>query len=422
MVVQVLRREVSFRWLLSGAAAGQVAAQISLVALPFAAVLELHASAFTVGLLTVFETAAFLLIGLPAGAWLDRWPRRPMLIRSDVVRGLVIGSVPAAAFAGMLTMAQLYVVAFVVGVATVFFDVAHQSLLPRMLAREQLLAGNSALQVVRSSAEVGAPALTGGVIQLVGAPFALALNSLNYFLSAAFLWRVDVDEPLAQPAPGTSLRAQIAGGLSFVFRHPLLRPLVLSTAVANLFAAMLLAVQTVYLVRVLGLPAGGVGLVFSAIAVGGLAGALSGRYLAGLVGQTRAIVLSATLTGPFALLLPIGVGRAGAWCFTAGAVVLAFGAVVYNIAQVSLRQQLCPDELLGRMNATLRFVVWGCMPMGALAGATIAGSAGPRTAVWVSAIGLMLAPLPLVFSPLRRLQGLPTSDDRPVQPIKDEYV
>ncbi|MCH0543119.1 MFS transporter [Streptomyces sp. MUM 203J] len=401
-----LRRR-DFRLLLSGAAASQVGAQVTLIALPLVAVLRLEASAFEVGLLTTAETAAFLLIGLPAGAWVDRMRRLPLLIRADLVRAAAVGSVPAAGLAGVLTMAQLYAVALVTGIATVFFDVAHQSFLPRVLDREQLVAGNGALETVRSSAQVAGPGLGGGLVQLLGAPLAVAADALSYVASAWFLSRIRVPEPQPGPAPDTSLRAQVAEGLAFVLRQPVLRMIALATAVANLFTAMLLAVQTVFLIRVLGLPPGVLGLMFSAEAVGGLAGALCAGALARRLGQARAIWLSPLVTGPFALLWPLaGPGLAAVWFALASAVVF-FGGVVYNVAQVSFRQTLCPDALLGRMNATMRFMVWGTLPLGGLAGGAVAEAAGPRTALWVCAAGLLLVPLPLLFSPLRRMRDLP---------------
>lgn len=157
LVGGALLRHRDFRFLLSGAAASQLGSQVTLVALPLVAVVRLDAAPFQVGLLTAAETAAFLLVGLPAGAWVDRMRRLPVLIRADLVRCLAVGSVPVAAVAGVLTMVQLYVVALVTGLATVFFEVAHQSFVPQLLPREQLVAGNGGLEVVRSSAQVAGP-------------------------------------------------------------------------------------------------------------------------------------------------------------------------------------------------------------------------------------------------------------------------
>ncbi|WP_079148494.1 MFS transporter [Streptomyces agglomeratus] len=396
-----------FRLLLAGAAAGQFGAHVTLVALPLVAVLELEATAFQVGLLTAAETAAFLVIGLPAGAWVDRMRKLPLMIRADVVRAVAMASVPAAGVAGVLTMVQLYVVALVTGVATVFFDVAHQSFLPQLLPRDQLVKGNGALETVRSSAQVTGPGLGGGLVQLLGAHLAVVADAIGYVLSALFLWRIKRPEPRPEAVPGASLRADIAEGLRFVLGQPLLRVIAAATALGNFFTALLLATQTVFLVRDLGLQPGAVGLVLSAAAVGGLLGALVAGTLAAQLGHARIIWLSALVTGPFALLWPLSEQAGGAVVFALGSGIVFFGAVVYNVAQVSFRQSLCPPGLLGRMNATLRFLMWGTLPLGALAGGALADGFGARTALVCCAAGFLAVPLPLLLSPLRGMRDLP---------------
>ncbi|MGW5529031.1 MFS transporter [Streptomyces xanthochromogenes] len=417
-----------FRLLLAGAAAGQVGAQVTLVALPLVAVLELKAPAFQVGLLTAAETAAFLLIGLPAGAWVDRMRKLSLMIRADIVRSLAMASVPLAAIADVLTMVQLYVVALVVGVATVFFDVAHQSYLPQLLPREHLVAGNGALETVRSSAQVAGPGLGGGLVQLVGAHLAIVADAIGYAISAGFLLAIRRPEAKPEPVPGASLRKEVGEGLRFVLGHPLLRVIAGTTGLGNFFTAMLMATQTVFLVRVLDLAPAAVGVMLSASAVGGLAGALCAGRLAGRFGHARIIWLSALVTGPFALLWPLAGKGAAAALFAVASGVVFFGAVVYNVAQVSFRQTLCPPRLLGRMNATLRFLMWGTLPLGALVGGAVADASGARTALWICAVGFLAVPLPLLLSPLRRMRELPDTahpeDDKAqlVAPGHDESL
>ena len=402
-----------FRLLLTGAAAAQTGSQVTLVALPLVAVVVLDATPFEVGLLTAAETAAFLLVGLPAGAWLDRMRKLPVLIRADVVRCLAVGSIPPAAALGVLTMPQLYLVALVTGVATVFFDVAHQSFLPAVLPREQLVAGNGALETVRSSAQIAGPGLGGGLVQLLGAPVAIVADACGYLASALLLARIRVEEPQPEPEPGRSLRAEVAEGVRFVLGHPLLRAIATATATSNLFAAVLMAVQTVFWVRVLDLSPGAIGALLSASAVGGLAGALCAGQLARWVGQARLIWLATVVTAPFAVLWPLSGGAAGALLFGLGSGVVLFGAVAYNVAQVSFRQSVCPPELLGRMNATMRFLVWGTLPIGALGGGLVADWAGPRAALWLCAVGFLLVPVPLLLSPLRGMRELPAAPYEP---------
>lgn len=398
-----------FRLLIAGAAAGQLGAQVTLVALPLVAVLQLNAPAFQVGLLTAAETAAFLLVGLPAGAWVDRMRKLPLMIRADVVRAVAMASIPLAGVAGVLTMAQLYLVALVTGVATVFFDVAHQSYLPQLLPKDQLVSGNGALETIRSTAQVAGPGLGGGLVQLLGAALAIAADAAGYALSALFLWAIRRPEDRPRPVPGASLRKDIGEGLRFVFGHSLLRVIAFTTGLGNFFTAMLMATQSVFLVRVLGLAPGVVGLVLSASALGGLAGALCAGRLAARLGQARLIWLSALVTGPFAVLWPLSGRGAGAVLFAIGSGVVFFGAVVYNVAQVSFRQALCPPRLLGRMNATLRFLMWGTLPLGALAGGALADAFGARTALAWCAAGFLAVPLPLLLSPLRRMRDLPAT-------------
>lgn len=404
-----LLRLRDFRLLLAGAAAGQVGAQVTLVALPLVAVLELRAPAFQVGLLTAAETAAFLLIGLPAGAWVDRMRKRTLMIRADVVRAAAMASVPLAALGGVLTMGQLYLVALVTGVATVFFDVAHQSYLPQLLPREQLVAGNGALETVRSSAQVAGPGLGGGLVQLVGAHLAIVADAIGYAVSALFLLAIRQPESKPEPVPGASLRKEVGEGLRFVLGHPLLRVIAGATGLGNFFSAMLMATQTVFLVRVLDLQPGVVGLMLSASAVGGLAGAVLAGRLARRFGQARVIWLSSLVSGPFALLWPLSGKGAWAALFAIASGVVFFGAVVYNVAQVSFRQTLCPPRLLGRMNATLRFLMWGTLPLGALAGGAVADGLGARAALWVCAVGFLVVPLPLLLSSLRTMRDLPVA-------------
>ncbi|MFJ8043475.1 MFS transporter [Kitasatospora sp. NPDC096147] len=403
-----------FRQLLFGAATSQAGSQVTLVALPLVAVLELEATAFQVGLLTAAETAAFVLVGLPAGAWLDRMRKLPVLIRADLVRLLAVGSIPPAALAGVLTMAQLYAVALLTGVATVFFDVAHQSYLPALLPRERLVAGNGALETVRSSAQIVGPGLGGGLVQLLGPPLAIVADAVGYLASALLLRRIRAEEEQPRPVPGSSLRAEVAEGVRFVLGHPLLRTIAASTGLSNLFAAVLMAVQTVFWVRVLELSPVAIGVLLSVSALGGLAGALCAGRLAARYGQARVIWLSVLAGAPFALLWPLSAGPTAPVLFAVGSAAVLFTAVVYNIAQVSLRQALCPPALLGRMNATMRFLVWGTLPLGALLGGTVADAAGPRIALWVCAVGFLLVPVPLLLSPLRRLRDLPEAEPEPV--------
>jgi MFS family permease len=391
-----------FRLLWAGDTVSQFGSSIGRTVLPLLAAGTLAATPFQMGVLTAANTAAFLFIGLPAGVWVDRMRRRPLMLSMDLLRAAVLLSVPLAWWAGVLTLAHLVVVALLVGVCTVFFDIAYQSYLPSLVGRTQLVEGNAKLQASQSVSEVSGPALAGGIAQLVGAANGVLVTGLGYLGSALFLWRIKAVEPPPQPSGGVGLRAQIAEGLRFVFGNPSLRAIVACTGTSNFFSGMLGAVLVLFLVRDLDLADGVVGLVFSAAGIGGVLGALTAHRWSVRFGQIRTVWLSMLVTQPFGLLLPLA---ASDWrivfvVLAEGGV--AYGCIVYNVAQVSYRQALCPDHLLGRMNASVRFVVWGTIPLGGLVGGLLGGWTSVHATLWVSAIGQLAAVGWVLFSPLRR--------------------
>jgi len=408
-----------FRRLWIGDAISQVGTQVGLLALPLVAVKTLHASAFEVGALTACETAAFLLVGLPAGAWCDRVRRRPVLILGDVGRALALGSVPLAALLHGLTIGQLFAVALVTGVLTVFFDVAYQSYLPELVSREELVDGNGKLEATRATSQVVGPSLGGFLVQAFTAPYAVLADAVSYLWSASWVTAIRAREPAPVPPPQRHLGKEIGEGLRFVLGNPILRKIAGCTGTANLFGAANTAVLVVFLVRTVHLSAGGIGLLFSVGSVGGLLGALTSGMFAKRVGQARAIWLGALLFAPFNLLEPM---THHDWRLSLAAITLFFGsagAVIYNVAQVSFRQALCPRPLLGRMNATMRFLVWGTMPLGGLLGGWLATAFGLRNALWICAVGAQFAPLWVLFSPLRGLRDVPLPEGEVTPAVAD---
>ncbi len=405
-----LRHDRDFRLLWAGQGVSELGSQITMVALPLLAVLTLRASAFEVGLLVAFQSAAFLLVALQAGALVDRRRKQPVLVRSDWARAVVIASLPVAQVLGVLTLAQLYVVALLSSVLTVFFDVAYQSYLPVLVRRDQLVEGNSKLTSTAEIARFAGPAVGGVLVGAVGAPYAMGVDAVTFLISGAATQAVH-DEEKAPPvrAQGVRLRDEIREGLSFVVRHPILSRVVACTGTSNFFSSAFAALEVVFLVRELRASALVVGLLFSLGAVGGIAGAALAEPLARRVGSARIIWLSLAVTAPLGLLGPLAFPGLGLLLFAAGAAAGAFGSVVYNVAQVSYRQAICPPALLGRMNAAVRFIVWGTMPLGALVGGVLGSLLGVRPALFVSAIGMSLAVGWVLASPLRTMRDLPTS-------------
>ena len=406
-----LLHDHDFRQLFIADSFSQVGTQITLIALPLTAVVDLHATERQVGLLTACTTAAFVLVGLPAGAWVDRLRRRNVLIVGDIGRALLLASIPMAWWAGVLTMWQLYVVALLTGTLTVFFDVAYQSYLPHLVGRDNLVEGNAKLEIVRTASQMGGPALGGQVVQWLTAPFAIAVNAATFVISAAYVGLIRKREPRPERRPDAHLGREILEGLRFVLGNRLLRAIAACTGSSNLFFSIFTAMAVLFLVRNLGLSPNQIGLYFSIIAVGGLLGVVLVKPVVRWLGQGPTIWISVAVTAPFGLLLPLAQPGWRTWLAAAGGIMISAGVVVYNVTQVSFRQGLTPERLLGRMNATMRFLVWGTMPIGGLLGGLLGGWFGARTALWIGAIGCCLAFLPVFFSPLRTMRELPTRPD-----------
>ncbi|WP_448627470.1 MFS transporter [Geodermatophilus sp. URMC 64] len=396
-----------FRQLWAAETVSQLGTQITLLALPVLAVTLLHATPLEMGVLTALETAAFLVIGLPAGAWVDRWRRKRVLVANDLVRAVALATLPLAYVLDVLTLWQLFVVAAVTGTATVFFDVAYQSYLPTLVDPDQIVDGNGKLESSRAVAQVAGPGITGVLLRVLGAPVLIAFDALSFLISALFIGRIRHVDTVPDRATRRSLRAEIAEGLGFVVRHPLLRRIVACTGTANFASAMSGALLVLYALRELGLSESTVGIVFAAGSVGGLVGAVTGARFARWVGEGRAIPLSSLVIMPFTALIPLAVVGAPAVLLVLGWFGFSWAVVAYNITQVSFRQRLCPPHLLGRMNASVRFIVYGTQPLGALIGGALGGWIGVVPTLWVSVAVGGLAALWVVASPLMGMRELP---------------
>jgi MFS family permease len=413
-VTRSLWHHRDFRQLWIAETASHVGTQVVGVALPVVAVAVLDATPLEMGVLTALETAAFLLIALPAGAWVDRWRRQRVLVRADVVRALALVTIPVAYLLDALTLGQLYLVAAVVGTATVFFDVAYQSYLPSLVDRSQLTDGNGKLEVSRAVAQVAGPGLTGVLLRVLAAPLLIVVTAAGYLLSAFFVGRIRHVDVVPDRSTRRRLRVEIGEGLSFVVRHPLLRRIVACTGTGNLFGAITGTLLAIYVLRTLGLAESTLGLVLSAGAAGGLLGAFTAARFARVVGEGRTIPLSAVGFGLFAALTPLAAsveGAARVVLLVGGSIGVSWAVVVYNVVQVSFRQRLCPPALLGRMNASVRFIVFGTMPVGGLLGGVLGTALGVVPALWVAVAGQLLAALPVLLSPLLGMRDLPDALD-----------
>ncbi|MFA3874138.1 MFS transporter [Streptomyces sp. MMCC 100] len=389
-----LLNDRDFGRLFAATALGQLGDRIIFLTLPLVAIATLHADEFQVGLLAATTTAGSLLVGLPAGAWVDRMRKRSVMIGTDLLRASALLTIPLASWADLLTIRLLYAVALLHGVLTVFFDVAYVSYLPHLVGRGNLVEGNAKLSAIRSVTSIGGPAVAGPLVGLVGAPATLLASSAGMTASGLFAATIRGREVEPEPGRGPRLSREIKEGLRFVLHHPTLRAIMFSEAIFNLSLVVYQTMLLVFLERTAGLQPFGTGLVLSGMGCGALLGALTATTLSKWIGQGSVIWIATLATCPPAVLMPLA--RPG-WTLYAGALGLAalsMGGVVRVVAQSSLQQTLTPDRLLGRVAATARFVSSGGIPLGGLLGGASGSSFGATGTLWIGAAGMTLSALP----------------------------
>lgn len=391
----------------AGQTVSLLGSQISLLAIPLTAVLVLNATALQMGILTALGTFPTLLFGLFAGVWVDRLRRRPILIVADAGRFLLLCLIPLSAVTGILNIEILYVLTFFVGILTIFFNVAYRSYLPSLIEREQLIEGNSKLELSQSVSEIVGPGLAGMLIQILTAPVAILVDALSFLVSALSLaWIRTPERPQERATKQKGMLREIAEGLRFVFGKPILRTLTTSFATLTLFNSVLEAVFILYLTRALGITPFVLGIIFAISSIGFLLGALLASWLTHRLGIGITLILTPLVIGVSDLLIPL----AGLVPLVAipliGLAQLLFGLArpVFSINQVSLRQELTPERLQGRMNASVSFVVFGIPAIGALLGGALGQGIGLQKTLIIAAAGEMLACLWIFFSPVRKLR------------------
>jgi MFS family permease len=401
----------------AGQGVSLVGSQVSALAVALTAVLVLHAGPAQMGVLGAATFLPFLFLTLPAGAWIDRRLRRPVMVAADLGRALLIGLVPVAALLGFLQIELLFAVAFGTGCCQVLFDLAYLAHVPSLVPRERLTEANGRLQATASAAEVGGPGLAGLIVQAVGAPFALALDALSFLVSAVTLRLIRIPEPEpAIPSGPRDLRREIADGVRFLRSQPLLRACAMEAGQFNLFAQVIAAVLLLHVTRDIGLTPAVIGLAFAVGSVGSLVGSALAPAIATRLGLGRTIIGSMLVACAAPLALPFAAGTALPAVVVGGAfAVQGLGVAISNVHIVSLRQSVTPDEMLGRLNASYRTLVYGAIPIGALLGGLLGELIGLRATLAVGAVGILVAPVWVVRSPLRGLRQLP--DDAAVKDV-----
>ncbi|SDZ44824.1 Predicted arabinose efflux permease, MFS family [Amycolatopsis xylanica] len=387
MITGGLLRNDDFRRLWIGDALSQFGSRVGVLVVPLLAIETLHATAFEVSLLRMLDTLAYLLLGLQVGAWCDRLRIRPLLIAADVGRALILLSIPLAAAFGALTLAQLLVAVFAVGVLTVVFDIAHQTYLPRLVSRDDLLEGNARLQTNLSVAAVAGPSSGGFLFQLTGGPGSLLVTAFGFLWSAAWLRRIQRPEPRPQ-AVKRRLRTEIAEGLKLVFADRLLRAMGIASAVISLFQSIHLALVVVFLRREIGLSPAAIGLLSTTTLLGALAGAMTARRVSAKLSEVETLRLGYFAFGVVSAFFPLTMPGWGLISYVIAGFGGSYLVIVTNVVAVSLQQSITPERLRGRVNATIKFLLFGAAPIGSLLGGIIASGFGTRVALSVAAAGL----------------------------------
>jgi len=402
-----LWRRPDFLKLWAGQTVSLLESQVSLLALPLTAILTLKASATQMGVLQAVEYLPWLLVTLFAGVWIDRVRRRPILIGADLGRALVLATIPVAGFLHVLRINDLYVVAFLVGLCTVFFSVAYNAFLPSLVPREQLIEGNGKLSTSQSLAAIAGPSLGGVLIQLVTAPLAITVDAASFVVSVLSLALIRTPETASvPPIQRHSVWRDIGDGLRLVRDTPLQRAVVGSAATFNLCLSIANAVYLLYVTRTLHVAPGVLGVIYAAGGPGGLLGALATARLTRRCGVGATILGAIILLSAAQLVAPLAGGSpvvVASLLIVAGFVGGGAG-VAYDIGTVSVQQAITPEHLRGRMNASTRFILVGIVPVGFLVGGALGQAIGLRPTLLVGSVGTALAILWVVFSPLRTLR------------------
>jgi MFS family permease len=415
-----LRRPTGGLWansdflkLWTGQSISELGSQVSQLAIPWLAAVGLHATPIEFSLLGVLGFMPFILFALPAGVWVDRLRRRPILIVGDSARAVLLALIPILWALGVLQIWHLLVIQFAIGIFTVFFDVAYQSYLPALIGREHLVDGNSKLQLTVSIAQVAGPSMSGGIIAAITAPYAILADAVSFLISTVFMVRMRHREVLPERPEGEPhprMWPQVKEGLHWVVGNRYLRAIAGCTGTSNFFGQILFAIFILYAVRVLHLSSVEVGLVFAIGSIGSIIGALSANRLRQRLGVGPAIVAYAVVFSCAGLLFPLAPASSPLPLLMVGLGLFGFASVAYNITQVSLRQAITPERLQGRMNAAMRWIVWGTIPLGTIVGGVIGQAVGLHAALWVGAIGGVPVFLWVLLSPVRSIRTMPEPD------------
>ncbi len=391
-----------------GQSVSLVGSEVSQLAMPLLAVLSLGASPGEMGVLRAVNFAPYLL-SLPVGVLVDRTRRRPLLIGADLMRALLLGSIPLAGALGVLAMPQLYVVAALSGALTLVFGVAYTAYLRGLVSSTRLMEANARLELSRSAAHAGGPGVAGALVQAFSASAAILADAISFAVSASCLWWIRTPEPAPQPSHGRPMWPDIVEGLRVVVRNPILRATTLASMTWNLFSGGVLdAIYVLYLSRDLQLAPAQIASLFVVVGVVGVVGALVWPRLVPVLGIGPSMIVADTLAVLGTLCIPLVQGSPEQVVLLLSGVLLVIGFAqpMMFIGGGTLRQAFSPPELIGRVSASITFTVIGVVPLGALLGGALGEAISPRGALLVAGVGILLTPLWLLFSPVRSLRSV----------------
>lgn len=399
-------RKRDFRLFWVGESTSQMGTAISEVVLPLVGVKVLHAGTFAIACLTAATWLPWLLLGLPAGAWVDRFRKRTLMVVCDLIALVLFASIALSAWSHLLTVAQLLVIALLAGIVSVFFKAAFQAYIPTLLDRDDLLDGNGKLQASGAFATVGGPGIGGAIAQFLGIATGVMLNAASFAVSAICLLGIKTVEPESRnPHTRRKLGQEIGEGLGFLLHDPYLRPLAAYTSVISLGVSGTDALMVVFLVRTVGATSSETGIILGLMGVGGLFGAFIATSLVRVCGSARAMLVCRILL-TFALLIPLTT-RGFGLLFAGGWVLVTAGIVSGNTISLSFRQARCPSSMRGRISASYYTITYSGMALGAAFGGILGSILGVRDALWITCGILASASVILFFSPIRHLRELP---------------
>lgn len=402
-----LLRKRDFRLLWIGETTSTLGTAVTRVALPLVAISELHANTFAVAALSAAAWAPWLVLGMPAGAIIDRRRRKPVMLWCDAASILLFASIPIAHWTGLLSLAQLFAVAGGAGVAAVFFTTAYTAYLPHILEPDERDEGNAKIFGSAAAANLVGPGLAGLVARIVGAATALLADAISFVVSMVCLWRIRTPEPAPTTYVSSTLRREIVDGVRFTATDSYLRTLTIWGGLANLSFTATQSLLVLFLIRTVEVDAATAGLVLAATGVGGIVGAAASTAVCRRVGTGYGLLLCELATAPFGLLIPLTHSGFGLAFVIVGTVVPAAGVAAGNVIQQSFTQNYCPPHMLGRLSATRNVFNYGTMPIGAVLAGSLGASIGVRPTLWITTAILIVAGTLLIVSPIRRGRNLP---------------